>query len=117
VKYAYDPNRRDPFESLTAAKVPAPGSEVPMTPLQKFDTSQFRLIGVIVGKGEPTAMVTAPDGKSYLLKRGVKIGRNEGTVTQVNPDAVVVEERYTDFSGEVKKGEQLIQLPKREGAR
>lgn len=118
LKYVYDPaGRRDPFEPLTAVKGPLPGPEAALTPLQKYDVGQFRLIGVIVGKGEPTAMVTAPDNKSYLLKRGVKIGRNDGTVTKVTSDAVVVLETYTDFSGEVKKGEQVIQLPKREGVR
>jgi type IV pilus assembly protein PilP len=117
-KYVYDPaGRRDPFEPLTAVKGPLPGPEAALTPLQKYDVSQFRLIGVIVGKGEPTAMVTAPDNKSYLLKRGVKIGRNDGTVTKVTSDAVVVLETYVDFTGEVKKGEQVIQLPKREGVR
>jgi len=115
-RYVYDPSgRRDPFEPLTAVKKPIVQKDTPLTPLENFDLGQLRLIGVIVGKGESTAMVVAPDGKSYILKRGVKIGRNNGKVIEIKPDAVLVEERYYDFSGEVRKSVESIQLPKREG--
>jgi type IV pilus assembly protein PilP len=113
--YRYDPTgRRDPFESLLDVKKPV-STEVPLTPLQKFGIGQLRLIGVIVGKGEPRAMVVAPDGKSYILKKGIKVGKNDGKVVDINQDAVVVEESYADFSGEVRTGIREITLPRKEG--
>ena len=51
-----------------------------------------------------------------ILKKGIKVGPNEGTVVGITPEAVLVEERYYDFSGEIRKSKQAIQLPKREGA-
>jgi type IV pilus assembly protein PilP len=115
-RYVYDPSgRRDPFEPLTMVKKPIAQKNVPLTPLEKFDLAQLRLIGVILGKGEPRAMVVAPDGKSYILKKGVKVGKNDGRVVGIKPDAVLVEERYYDFSGEIRKSVESIQLPKREG--
>lgn len=115
-KYVYEPSgRRDPFETLLNIKRPVLSVDVQMTPLQKIDVGQLRLIGVILGKGEPRAMVIAPDGKSYILKNGVKVGKNDGTVVDVTQDAVLVEERYVDFSGEVRTATQYISLPKREG--
>jgi type IV pilus assembly protein PilP len=105
---------RDPFESLLDVKQPIL-PERALTPLQKFDIGQLRLIGVIIGKGEPKAMIVAPDGKSYILKKGIKIGKNDGTVIGVTRDAVVVQERYIDFSGEVRTVVQEIMLPQREG--
>lgn len=116
--YVYDPvGRRDPFKPLVTVKPKSPGlvDTAPLTPLQKFDIGQFRLIGVIIGKGEPRAMVIAPDGKSYILRRGVLIGKNSGTVVEINPTAVLVKERYYDFTGVVRESTQEIQLPKREG--
>jgi type IV pilus assembly protein PilP len=113
-KYRYDPMGRDPFESLLDVKQPIL-PERALTPLQKFDIGQLRLIGVIIGKGEPKAMIVAPDGKSYILKKGIKIGKNDGTVIGVTRDAVVVQERYIDFSGEVRTVVQEIMLPQREG--
>lgn len=115
-RYVYDPSgRRDPFEPLTMVKKPIAQKNEPLTPLEKFDLAQLRLIGVILGKGEPRAMVVAPDGKSYILKKGVKVGKNDGRVVGIKPDAVLVEERYYDFSGEIRKSVESIQLPKREG--
>ena len=115
-RYVYDPSgRRDPFEPLTSIKKPIAQQDVPLTPLEKFDLGQLRLIGVILGKGEPRAMVIAPDGKSYILKKGIKVGKNDGRVVGIKADAVLVEERYYDFSGEIRKSVESIQLPKREG--
>ena len=114
-KYAYDPaGRRDPFEPLLLIKKPIVQSE-PLTPLQSYEIGQLRLIAVIIGKGTPTAMVIAPDGKGYILKKGIKVGKNNGTVLAIHKDAVLVEEKYIDFSGEIRKNTQEIQLPKREG--
>lgn len=114
--YVYEPDgRRDPFLPLMQIRKPVSQSGQPLTPLQKFDLGQFRLIGVIIGRNEPMAMVMAPGGKAYVLKRGVKIGKNAGQVTDIREDAVVVEERFYDFAGEYRMSVQEIQLPKRQG--
>ncbi len=114
--YVYDPaGKRDPFEALLTVRKPIDDTGLPLTPLQKFDLGQFRLAGIIVGKGEPMAMVMVPGGKSYILKKGVKIGKNAGTVIGIEEDGVLVEERFYDFSGAFRKSIQKIQLPEREG--
>jgi len=116
-KYVYLPgNRRDPFKPLVEVRKPIQTKrrEIPedeLTPLQKYDVGQFRLLGVIVGKGSPTAMVLAPDGKSYILRSGIKIGKNDGIVVGVGAEGVKVKEFFYDFSGEVRTGIQEIRLP------
>jgi len=115
-KYVYDADgRRDPFLPLAQIRKPISESGLPLTPLQKFDLGQFRLIGVIIGRNEPMAMVMAPGGKAYVLKRGIKIGKNAGQVIDIREDAVVIEERFYDFAGEYRTSVQEIQLPKRQG--
>ena len=107
--------RRDPFVPLSRIRKPIETSNEPATPLQSYDISQFRLAGVIVGKGASKAMVIAPDGKSYILSEGIKIGKNSGVVISITGDAVLVEEKYYDFSGNVIENIQEIAVPKREG--
>ena len=115
--FVYDPTSlRDPFVSLIVEKKSAVEDAAPMTPLQTFEIVSLRLIGIITGKGEPRAMVLAPDGKSYILSKGIKIGRNSGVVTEIRADTVLVEEKYYDFSGDVRKNTLEITLPKRGGA-
>ena len=115
-KYVYEAaGRRDPFLPLAEIRKPVSNGGQPLTPLQKFDLGQFRLIGVIIGRNEPMAMVMAPGGKSYVLKRGIKIGKNAGRIIDIREDAVVIEERFYDFAGEYRTSVQEIQLPKQQG--
>lgn len=115
--YFYDPaGRRDPFEVLLELRKPVIVSSEPLTPLQRVDLGQLRLIAVVIGKGVPMAMVSAPGGKSYILKTGVKVGRNNGVVVEIDSDGVSVREKYYDLAGEVRESVQKIELPKREGA-
>ena len=107
--------RRDPFVPLSRIRRPMAASDEPATPLQSYDLSQFRLAGVIVGKGASRAMVIAPDGKSYILSEGVKIGKNSGVVITISSESVLVEEKYFDFSGNVIENILEIAVPKREG--
>lgn len=118
VEFVYLPEgRRDPFVPLTKIKKPlVKVDDEPETPLQRYDIQQFRLVGVIVGKGAPRALVVAPDGKSYILAKGVKIGKNSGVVIDITGDAILVEEKYYDFSGNVIENIQEISVPRREGA-
>lgn len=105
--------RRDPFVPLTQIRRPIEKSTEPATPLERYDLPQFKLIGVIVGKGDPKAMVVAPDGKSYVLSEGLKIGKNNGVILDINSDAIVVEEKYYDFSGNIIENIQEIAVPQR----
>lgn len=121
-KYVYETiDRRDPFTPLVTDKVAntmsGNNNEGILTPLQQFSLDQFRLIGVIVGKGQPAAMVAAPDGKGYVLRKGVKIGKNNGVVVSISSSAVVVEEQNTDFSGAILKNQVELKLTKAEGAK
>ena len=105
--------RRDPFVPLTQIRKPVGDSGEPMTPLQRFELGQYRLLAVIVGKGEPRAMVQAPDGKTYILKEGLKIGKNGGVIIDINSYVIQVEEKYYDFSGNVRTNIQEIGVPRR----
>ena len=108
--------RRDPFVPLSRIRRPIGGdSEEPATPLQSYDLIQFKLVGVVVGMGESKAMVTAPDGKSYILAKGVKIGKNNGVVLEISSEVILVEEKYYDFSGNIIENIQEITVPKRGG--
>ncbi|MDY0189327.1 MAG: pilus assembly protein PilP [Desulfuromonas sp.] len=107
--------RRDPFTSLLEVRNPLQEDSEPQTPLQQFGLKELRLSAIVVGKGEPRALVVAPDKKAYLLNVGVKIGRNHGVVTDITEDVVIVEERFRDFSGGLRTEIQKITLPNREG--
>lgn len=115
-KYVYDPaGRRDPFVPLMEVKKVVPVDDGPVTPLQTFEIGQLRLAGIVVGHAAPVAMIMVPGGKSYILKKGDKVGKNHGEVIDITPDGVFIKERYYDFSGAIRENVQEISLPKRSG--
>jgi len=112
LKYVYAAQgRRDPFVPITGKRV----ASFSDNPLESFDLLQFQLKGLIVGMGEPKAVVIAPDGKSYILKKGLRIGKSKGVIRDINRDRILVEERYQDLSGTTRIIIQEIKVPKREG--
>jgi type IV pilus assembly protein PilP len=111
--YVYDPTgKRDPFQPFIAAQTPFKpvGEEIPVTPLQKYDLSQLKLVAIIVGVGEGSAMVEDSEGKGYIIKKGVYVGTNFGKVKTVLKDRVIIEERYKDYTGQVKEKEIIWKL-------
>lgn len=113
-KYVYEAiGRRDPFVPLTVKRKMGEDGDEPMTPLQRYELTQYRLTALLVGIDEPRAVVSAPDNKTYILKRGMKIGKNGGVIIEINSQAVLVEEKYYDFSGNVRTNIQPISVAKR----
>ena len=105
--FVYDPTGlRDPFEpfiKLEDKKSPAPKAFVPKTPLQRFPTEELKLAAIIWGEGvKPRALIEDPQGKGYVVSVGTFVGDRGGKIVRIQPDQVVVEERFTDLFGEEK---------------
>lgn len=112
LRFVYSPTgRRDPFEPLVKKGAKTRTSNVPLTPLQRFDLGQYRLQAVLIGKGVPRAMVSAPDGKTYILSPGIKIGKREGVVTAITRESVQIEEIHYGLTGEVSRKFATIDMP------
>ena len=103
--------RRDPFVPLVGKKVAAFSDN----PLESFDLVQFRIKGLVIGLGEPKVLVTSPDGKSHILKKGDLIGKNGGEIVEINRTKILVREQIQDFTGKKKTTIQEIPVPVQEG--
>ena len=113
VKFVYQiEGRRDPFVPLVATKKTAEFFE---NPLEAFDVPQFQVKAVIVGMGETKAMVMAPDGRGYILKVGMRLGKANGLIKDINRERILVEEQYQDLTGKLRKNIQELKVPIREG--
>jgi len=112
-KFVYQlEGRRDPFVPLVATKKTVDFFE---NPLEAFDVPQFLVKAVIVGIGETKAMVVAPDGSAYILKAGMRLGKANGVIKEINRERIVIEEKYQDITGKVRKNIQELKVPVREG--
>ena len=86
-------------------------------PLQRYDVSQLKLVGIIWDINNPRALVEDASGKGFIVTKGVLIGRNEGRVTEIRDNEVTVMEETVDFYGDRKVNEIKLKLYKGEEER
>ncbi len=107
----YNPSgRRDPFQSFIR---PDARQLEGLPPLQRVSISQLKLIGVAWssgGKGVVGAMVQTPDGKSYPVKNGTRIGTNRGRVKSIGAREIIIEEPYLNIFGRTDLKQVAIKL-------
>jgi len=118
--YTYDPKGKpDPFRPLVVEKpetpIPKPKKveEVSLegvTPLEKIDLTQLKLVAVIWNVPEPKGMVEDGTGKGYVLSIGTSIGKNKGKVTQITSKGVVISEKHETSAGKFKIREVSLKL-------
>jgi type IV pilus assembly protein PilP len=108
--------KRDPFRSyLAEAKAAGGGLQTRCaTPLGRFELEQLKLVAVVTGIDDPVAMVQAPTGVGYTVRRGACIGKNGGTVSAVRTGEIVVAEWAIRADGTRDRTQTVLNLPKRE---
>ena len=116
----YNPEGKlDPFASLYKEKpitVSTTGHKLlqeprrPLTPLEKVDLSQLKLVAIIRALSGNIALVEEASGKGYVIKKGTYIGTRSGKVGKILPDRIIVEEESEDFSGKVSVREIEVKL-------
>jgi type IV pilus assembly protein PilP len=112
-------SKKDPFKPAivaTVVKQTAANNKngVQGLPILSFDVGQFRLIGIVTGTKENKAMVVDPNGKGYVVKPGMIIGKNEGRVTSVNASGIEILEQFKDDNGRVRKETIKLTLPRKQ---
>lgn len=97
----YDPaGKRDPFRPFDPE--PAKGVDLDKAPLELYSLDDLRVTAVVEVDGEPAANIQVPTGGGYLIKKGTKLGQNQGEVIEILADRVIVLETSSDFSGDEK---------------
>lgn len=106
--------KRDPFRSFLAELETSAAAVATRcaTPLGRFEIDQLKLVAVVTGLDDPVAMVEAPTGVGYSLKRGSCVGRNGGVVASVRTGEVVISEWAIRADGARDRTQTILRLPK-----
>lgn len=104
--------KRDPFHPLALKPKATRRPRENLSPLERYELGQLKLVGIVWDIREPTAMVEDTAGLGYIVKVGTPIGSNEGKVKAIKPSEIVIEEIETDFFGKRKKRETTMKLPR-----
>lgn len=122
IAYEYSPKgKTDPFMPWFENKsetVPVPVGvkaklRVSLTPLEKLDLVQLRLVGIILSPRGNQALVEEPSGKGYIITEGTYIGTNGGKVAKILKDRVMVEEvvKYGLTDTSIRRKELKLRKP------
>ncbi len=105
-------DRRDPFAPLIAKT----GKEKKKSdsPIDHFEIMDFRVIAILQNSHGNYAVVTLPDGKSYTIREGMKLGLRSGIIHKITRDAVIVRENVKDYKGITRSKDTLLTLSGRE---
>ncbi|MFO0687622.1 MAG: pilus assembly protein PilP [Myxococcota bacterium] len=99
--YFYDPtDKRDPFRSFQFDDEGKKDEVKTSGPLSDFELGQLELSAVIWDHNNPRALILDPGGRSYIVREGSQIGKNEGQVIHIDDNLVLVKETYVNFAGE-----------------
>jgi Tfp pilus assembly protein PilP len=91
--------KRDPFQALALKTQTKRRQRENLSPLERYDLGQLKLVGIVSDAKDPRAMVEDSTGLGYVVKIGTPIGPNEGKIKEIKSSEVVIEESYVDFYG------------------
>ncbi len=112
----YDPSgRRDPFAPIVQELQPGK-ADTTLPPLQRVTLTELNLIAIVWGAYGYTAMVQTPEGHGYTVRRGTRIGQNNGVVSAITERGIIVQERFTDVYGKKQEREHVKLLHPKEGS-
>ena len=114
--FGYDPSgRRDPFAPVVQQLQPGK-MDASLPPLQRVNLTELNLIAIVWGSYGYTAMVQTPEGYGYAIRRGTRLGQNNGVVSAITERGIIVQERFTDVYGKKQEREYVKLLHPKEGA-
>ena len=110
----------DPFASIFSDGSSAFANQnekrlIPLTPIEKVDLSQLKLVGIIFAPGGNRALVEDASGKGFIIKKGTRIGINFGRVIKILKNRVVVEEETESILGKTTLVKKELSLQKSPG--
>lgn len=101
---------RDPFRPMSMRARANTRPRENLSPLERFDLGQLKIVGIVWDLKEPRAMIEDPAGLGYVVKVGTPIGNNDGKVKAIHRNQIVVEEFYEDAYGARKPRDVSMRL-------
>jgi type IV pilus assembly protein PilP len=118
-EYYISEGKLDPFISPIAKENSKERKKIinrKLTPLEKLDLSQIKLVAVISMKSKKknVAMVQESSGKGYMVKVGTYIGTNNGRIIEIRNDEIIIKERIKNFKGVYEDHLKPMKLQKKD---
>jgi type IV pilus assembly protein PilP len=97
--------KRDPFRPYTLNVRAAPRRRENLSPLERYELGQLKLVGIVWNTREPKAMVEDSSGLGYVIHVGTPIGPSNGKVKAIRQNEIIIEEFFVDLYGDRQRRE------------
>lgn len=104
--------KRDPFIPLIIKADAKP--QKGLIPIESYEVSEFKLIAILWDKTKYYAVITLPDGKSYTIREGMKLGLHGGKAYKITKDSVIIREQVRDYKGGLSPKDTILKLRREE---
>lgn len=101
---------RNPFQSHIVLMKSTPGAAQKIKgPLECCEVTVFKVLAAVVGlsDSEGFALIQAPDGKRYIIRRGDVLGARDGKVIKIHSKGLIIREHARDEDGKIKSSEDI----------
>jgi len=103
---------RDPFASYLARVTQQSGATTFQTnrlllnsrkreKLEEYDLDALKLVAIFSKGGERVAMIEDMASKGYIVRRGSRLGKNNGKIEKIDADTVFLVEQVLNPAGEI----------------
>lgn len=107
--FIYDAkNRRDPFQPFVDVR-PVETQQF-LSPLQRYDLDEFRLVGIMWDVHDPKAMFVDPERQVHVVGRDESIGKRNGYIATIREGEVVVVESFRGKGGTLTFKPRVLHL-------
>lgn len=121
--YFYDPTgRRDPFKPYFTTVEPLPvtptetdtkkSEVVSENILLNYDLDKYKVVAILWQVKDPKVVIKDPAGKTHLMRKENKLGKNNGFIAEIREGEVVVVEPVTAESGVSSATTKILTLRK-----
>jgi Tfp pilus assembly protein PilP len=87
---------RDPFKRPDLPKI----RQTTQSELEKFATTDYKMLGVLTGPERLRAMVKSPEGKTIFVSENMRMGTRDGIVRKITTDSILVREKIVNVLGQ-----------------
>ena len=93
--------KRDPFRSFIKAPKVEKTDKPPKLPVQRYNTEQYMVTGILWDMVPPLALVEDPEGIGHVVEIGAYLGNKWGKVQEIKETSIIVVEEITTTDGEI----------------
>lgn len=101
-------NKRNPFAPTITNNQIKPDANHVKAPLELLPLTQLSFVGVLASTTQLWALINTPGGEIYNVSVGDYLGQNNGKITQITPQKVIIIETIsTDLGGWINQTKEL----------